>query len=383
MPWQLRKWNDEVDNPIKILPNWEMIREYIDKLTDEEIKNALKILYLFGLSIGELAKRDAQDDGLRGTDVTETIVNGEPALTIKIRTSNRGQKKRQVVVPLNSKYEPWSKDILNYCENLSSELVYPNVKRVLEQQIIVNAFRNFVWFAPLYKGKISENTDRVRFTSTNLRDLREWELGLGHNFNQYDFNTFFGKEFNLNYSMYFDKLLRKNDFYLYDDFVKAVELKEAIFVPQHQEQYFIKELMEITKKIKRKYIILTGPFKLNIMKETLAEYKSYKGGRGESFEHEILKKSIAKYLVTNNNSKFENISWELANLDVVDSQNKIIVECGHSNPVKLLDGFNDALEGVKDIKEFWVLQFSDSEGINMCYKFIKNDNLFLKQSVLL
>jgi hypothetical protein len=276
---------------------------------------------------------------------------------------------RKVASPLNTKYEPWAKDILDYCENLSDNPIYHNVSRMLQNDAKVNCFKNFIWHVPIYSGKTTNKEDDS-FKLSHLNDIREWELGLCHNFNISDFNNFLGKELETDYS-YFNKLLNKNDYYLYDDYKKAVELKEEVFVPEHNERYYIKEFIEIVKKMKRKYITRTGPIKLNLMSEVLTEYKSYKG-KGEGNEHGILKKSIGKYLVTNYNSNIDDITFELANLDVVDPKKGIIVECGHINPVKLLDGFNDALEGVTNINEFWVLHFRDNQNMNTCFKFTKN-----------
>jgi len=381
MRWNLKKWNDEVETSNKIVPDWRILREYIDNLKNEEIKNTIKILYLFHLTVGELAKNYADDDGLRGTDIFETVINGESALAIKIRTNNRGQKIRQVVIPLNPKYEPWSQDVLNYCENISNNLVYPNVHRVLEQEISVNLFLNYIWFAPKYREKKSKKVNDKKVSSTNLIDVREWELALCHNFTENDFDNFLGKEYHTDYNTYFYKLINKNDYYFYDDIVKAIELKEMIFCPKHEEKYDMKMFMEVAKQLKRKLITQLNPVELNLNKYNGKEYTNYKGHK-ETDEHSIIKKNMHDYLIENYNSTPDDVKFEFSNLDVVDLKNKIILECGNSNPVKILDGFNNMLEGVTDMKEFWIVQFIDSEGINMCYKFIKNEGLNFKQTIL-
>jgi hypothetical protein len=377
----IKKWSDEQESLNKIIPDWRMVREYIDKIKDEEIKNSLKILYLFHLSVSELAKENSKDEGLKGIDVNETIVNGEPALALKIRTNNRGQKIRHVFIPLNPKYEPWSKDILNYCENISNDLVYHKVDRVLEDEFLVNIFLNFNWYAPRYREKISKYADEKKFTSKNLIDLRDWELALCHNFTQNDFDNFLGKEYHTDYSTYFNKLINKNDYYIYEDIINAIKLRELVFCPKHEDKWDMKEFMDVVKKIKRKLITQTGPFELKIKKDNINEYKNYKGHR-ETDEHTILKKNMFDYLIEKYKSNINDIKFELSSFDVVDLKNKIIVECGNSNPVKLLDGFNDVLEGVIGMKEFWVVQFLNPEGSNICYKFIKNEFMNFKQNIL-
>ena len=72
-------------------------------------------------------------------------------------------------------------------------------------------------------------------------------------------------------------------------------------------------------------------------------------------------------------SPSKNISFEEANLDVIDFENGIVIECGHTSPRKLLDSFNGVFTNIKEINEFIILQFYDETDYNsFYYKFIKS-----------
>ena len=87
--------------------------------------------------------------------------------------------------------------------------MYPNVHRVLEQEISVNLFLNYIWFAPKYREKKSKKVNDKKVSSTNLIDVREWELALCHNFTENDFDNFLGKEYRKSYRVKRNDILSK------------------------------------------------------------------------------------------------------------------------------------------------------------------------------
>ena len=348
----------------KIIPDWNLIREIIDKIDDPEIRITLQICYLFGTRLQELVRGQTRQEPIIGNDFSEASISGEDALVLEIPTARRGWKSRAVAIPLSSRYEPWAKDILHYSEEKADEPIYPKVTRVL-QVYVKNTFSYLEWPTPGYKKKKEKRINRVDVTLKHLPEIREWELGLCHNFTNYDFKNFFGKEYDPDYSVYFQKLLRKSDYYNREDVIKAIEMKNIIFNPSSNEKYYYKEYMDIVKNIKRKFISQEKPMEMKIDPKLLLMH-SYSGS--ESKEHRVLKSNAKKCLESYSN----NISFEEANLDVVDLKNGIIIECGHTSARKLLDCFNEVYEDIIKINEFWILQFYDSDYISSCFKFIKS-----------
>lgn len=348
----------------KIIPDWNKIREIIEKIDDPEIRITLQICYLFGTRLQELVRGQIRREPIKGNDFSETTIDGEDALVLLIPTARRGWKPRPVAIPLSSKYESWAKDILHYSEERGEEPIYPKVTRVL-QIYIKDKFSNLEWATLGYKKKKEKMINRVDVTLKHLPEIREWELGLCHNFTDYDFKNYFGREYDPDYRVYFQKLLRKSDHYQIEDVMKAIELKNVVFNPSSSEKYYYREYMDIVKKIKRKFILQEKPTKMKI--DPKIRVSSSFSGR-ESKEHRILKLNAKRYLELHSN----NISYEEANMDVVDFKNGIIVECGHTSARKLLDSFSDVFKDIVKINEFWILQFYDSEYVSSCYKFIKS-----------
>lgn len=351
-------------SPQKIIPDWKTIREIIDAIDDTDLQNILRVSYLFGTSIQELVRGRTREEPLRGNDFSETTIEGEEALLLEIPTARSGWKPRIVAIPLSSRYEKWAEIILNFSEEKADNELYKWTSRKLQYDI-KDYFKLFEWPTHGYKKKRDKKVDRVNLTIKHLPEIREWELGLCHNFSEHDFKHFFGKEYDSDYNIYFRKLLRKSDFYYKKDIINAIELKNFIFNPSSSERYYYKEYMNIIKRIKRKFIQMETPF---IIKINLDINLNELPGAGESKEHKILKANIKKYLEKNSSR----VSYEEANLDIVNIKNGIVVECGHTSARILLDSFNEVYKGIKNINEFWILQFYDEENNSLCYKFIKS-----------
>jgi len=349
----------------KIIPDWTEIRKRIDGIGVPEIKNILQISYLFGTGLQELVRGRTQQEPIKVNDFSETTIAGEEALVLEIPTARRGWKPRKVAIPLNPKYEPWTKDVLYFSEEKGEEPIYPKVSRVLQNKI-KGFFKYLEWPTPGYKKKKEKKINKVDVTMKHLPEIREWELGLCHNFTDYDFRNFFGKEYDSSYEVYFNKLLKKSNFYFTEDVVNAIELKNVVFNPPSNEKYYYKEYMNIIKKIKRKFIIQEEPRTIIIDPSITTNLPS---SGTESKEHKILKANTSKLFT----SPFNNISFEEVNLDVVDIDNGVVIECGHTSPRKLLDSFNGVFKNIKEINEFIILQFYDETDYNSFYfKFIKS-----------
>ena len=69
------------------------------------------------------------------------------------------------------------------------------------------------------------------------------------------------------------------------------------------------------------------------------------------------------------NKDSKNVTYEYANLDVVDYDKKIVVECGKSYGSKLLDVYNNVYQGIPKIDEFWIVDYYDESMISKLHKF--------------
>jgi len=349
----------------KEIPDWTLIRKLIDDIDNYDIRNILRISYLYSTRIQELVRKTSSETSLSGNDFYQTNIDGEEALVLQIPTARLGGKPRRVAIPLNPKHEKWSKEILHFSEEKANDFLYPNVARVLQYDV-KKYIVDLEWPSPGYKRKKEKEKNRVNITIKHLPEIREWELGLCHDFNEYDFSHFLGKEYESDYNVYFNKLKNKSDFYYYDDIVKAIELKNVVFNPTPREKFYYKEYMDVAKKIKRNYIKQEESLLLNINPDIPASTLS--GGR-ESKEHTALKINAGILLEKNSDS----ISYEEANFDVVDLKNGIVVECGHTSARKLFDSFDDVYESLGKITYFWILQFYDENNDSNLYKFTKNE----------
>jgi len=349
----------------KIIPDWKIIRKTIDKIDDKESKNILRVSYVFGTSIQELVRGRTRKVTITGNDFFTESIGDEEALILKIPTARRGFKPRYVAAPLNPKCEPWSEKILSYSEEKGNNYFYKKVNREIQYDIQRNFFVNYEWPSTWYEGKKNMHLIRIPFRHKHLSEIREWELGLCHNFTEFDCKHFFGKYYDSDYNVYFKKILNKTDYYDTEDIINSIILKNRIF-SQSRNRYDYKVFMKIQKMIKRNYIEKLPSIKLDI--DTSIDLSSIPKVSGK--HHRILQANIKKCLERNS----DQVVCEDSNIDVIDLINGKVVECGHTEASKLLDIFNGVFSGIGDIKEFWVLSFYDEfDKTSACYKFIKKN----------
>jgi len=367
-------------NEKKEIPIWHDIRENINNIEkyEDEIKKKLRkykidiyeqkicqmISYLFGTSIDETYRKKTEEYATIGNDFNVDTINDTDALILDIHKTIRKARKKSVAIPLNPKYEKWSKEILEYSEIMSDKEIYKGVYRPI-QEVIKICFKKFTYPAPGYKDRKNRGMERVNVTHKHLSEIREWELGLCHNFKEYDFDNFLGGAYEPNYNVYFNKLLEKNDYYNENDVRKTMILKNVIFNPSSNEKYHYKEYLNIIRKMKRGYIIKYD----SEMPINTKLFLTKKDGKMGKEPHDILKTNVISSL----NNKSQNVITEYANYDVVDLNQKKIYECGHTSAKKLLDCFSGEYREIKNINQFYILQYYDKKNNSKLYKFQKMD----------
>jgi hypothetical protein len=347
----------------KKIPDWNTVRDIIDNVDDIESRNTLRVSYIFGSSIQELIRGRTRKVTIRGNDFFTDSIEGEEALILKIPTARRGYKPRNVAVPLNPKCEPWSEKILSYSEEKANDYFYRRVNREIQYDIQRKYFADYEWPPTWYEGKANMHIDRIPFRHKHLSEIREWELGLCHNFTEFDYKHFFGKYYDSDYKVYFRKLLNKPDYFETEDIINSIMLKNRVF-SRERNRYDYKVFMKIQKMIKRNYIEQLPPKKMYIDSTIDVTPIPKLSGR----HHRILQANIKKCLERDS----DQVVCEESNIDVVDLINGKVVECGHTEASKLLDSFNGVFSGIGDVTEFSILTFYDqSDNISVCNSFLK------------
>lgn len=326
----------------------------------------MRIMYLFGVRISELLPKKKGGEAVKGKHFSTVNIDGEEALQLTIPTSWQGGKQRSVVVPLNPKYEDWSKNILDLSEEKYNEKIMDIVGRTLQQHVS-DSITDLYWYENGYfqtkKGVKKYRKARMDSIQTkHFKEIREVELSLTHKFTSYELNNYFGLKGSLNDKSYFRKLLNKTNIYTNTDIKGSIYFFKCVFNP---DDSYNKNYMEAQKMIKKRQIKLLPVECIPIDGQvTPAPRKS-----SESLEHRILKRN-AQIILKNLGSK--QVTFENANLDVVDFTNKIAVECGKSNSSKLMDLFNNVYQNIPDIEELWMLDYYDENFNSNLFKIILN-----------
>lgn len=205
-------------------------RSRILKVNSEPIRYALMDAYLKAARASEVVGVASGSDtttpyGPRGTDATEESYHkgdvDEPAAVFRVKTAKRGGLERYVALPLDEKYEPWSRPLLKYYQSKGSSVVYQFTRQTL---------RNYA--ASAFAGlKYDIETQRIGGESVGrhqrdaavhfLRHVRASELGWFYGFSPADlasycgwslknagFSSVMARYVKLGWQSYFDKLLK-------------------------------------------------------------------------------------------------------------------------------------------------------------------------------
>lgn len=347
----------------KGLTLYNQVRKIINDIPDYEIRNVLRILYIFGLLPTELIERGKERNVVIGNAFSVSSINGVDALLLEVKTVKGTKLKRTIAIPLNPRIEPMAEKILNYVESKGGlpvwEYTYENLMYKLGN---LGTFNSTKIPVKPYKGK-DLNEQEKTISLLHLAEIRELELALCNNFNEIDLKVFNGDISGVDYNIYFDKLLTKNDYYHEKDVYKSLWIKNVIFNPKGDEKYSYKEYMEIQKWIKRGAVYLNPVEYMNI--DTEVDISDLTHSQSGSKSHKVLMKN-AKIIL---DSTDENILYEEENLDVYDKQKRIVVECATTYARKMLGLLNENYQAINNVMEFWVLQDHDKENISRLYKF--------------
>ena len=217
------------------LPEVADVRQRIEGIPDEKVKLCVKAMFLFCARVCEVVGVASASDtttpyGPKGTDFFMDVyrfppahpVIEEPCAVFKVRTAKKEGMLRHVALPLNPKYEPWARPLLDYFKSRGDRHVFPFTRQTVYNYTKV-AFAGFTYpiekYAVFTTG-ISDTRERHQKEASNhfLRHLRASDLVAFYSFTPEEQQTFGGwllaripesqRRYNyLNWKMYFAKLL--------------------------------------------------------------------------------------------------------------------------------------------------------------------------------
>ena len=340
------------------------LRRAINNVSDYSIRNVFRIIYLFGTQKEELFGKGKERKTVKGNDFYISSINDTDALLLDIKTVKGSKQKRTIAIPLSSQYEPMAELVLNYVEKIGDNPVwtqtYENLNLKMRKQGILKIMS--IPVRPT-KGTSKSGVIEKRVTLKHFTEIRELELSLCHRFNEIDLKVFNGDIASVDYNTYYPKLLNKSDYFFASDVYNSLYLKNVVFNPQNQEKYNYREYMELQKLIKRENVKQEP---LEIVKiDTNVDVSGLTAGQSGALGHKILMMNAIRLM----GSQMQNIVFEKENLDVVDLEQGIVVECAQTFARKLLGSYHNTYEEIKGINEYWILQDYNQDNQSKLFKF--------------
>ena len=135
----------------------ELIRETrarISEVQPPEFRHGLMASYLWAARASEVCGVASGSDtttpyGPRGSDAYQDTYKPQgappvPVAVFRVKTAKRGGLERFIALPLDTKCEPWSKALLEYCQSKGSRLVFPYTRQSLHAYA-VKAFEGLTY----------------------------------------------------------------------------------------------------------------------------------------------------------------------------------------------------------------------------------------------
>ena len=184
------------------IPTVSEIRNIIENIEDEKYRYAFMYQFLIGGELSEVCGENAP----KGNDAHQITfkINGEiiPAVLFivkNIKPKERGEF-RACAIPLDPKYEPWAKPLLEWFREygercpfwFGKKKIKPRSNQRYLQLKAEKVFNNFIWQKAEYRRAPGEIVKRRYnpFRSSELRKLRRKNLKEFYLFNEVDLALF-------------------------------------------------------------------------------------------------------------------------------------------------------------------------------------------------
>jgi len=206
----------------------------------EPVRYCLMATYLWGARISEVIGRVCPTDQTvaRGPKANEVklekfqVAEYEFECAVwKLKTAKRSGKERYIALPLDEKYEPWTKPLYGYFARQGDNQVWPFTRQYVWQYVKDNkVFSGFTYPIEKYSVKDAVTLVKKEIPSHNrnfmlhaLRHLRATELVEVYGFDAFNLCVYFGwtmksaigisgvidRYVSLSWQSYFTKLLKK------------------------------------------------------------------------------------------------------------------------------------------------------------------------------
>lgn len=204
------------------------VRERIKVVDDHEVRLCLMCTYLFGARISEVVSYASPGDrktsprGLKGTEVRTDIFKlgpiEEQAAIFTVRTAKRRGLVRLVALPMNERFEPWTKTIYDFYSEVGDSRLFPFTRQKAWSKA-KEAFQGLQYSTGGYSKAKNYYAPRNRpFNLHALRHVRATELVEYYGFDSFDLSSFCGwslerssmsRYLHLGWQRYFPKLLKE------------------------------------------------------------------------------------------------------------------------------------------------------------------------------
>ena len=193
------------------LPSVKLIRKRIENVRREDVRVCLMCGYLFCARVSELVSRISPSDvahttprGPKGSDVRlEKFELGpikENVAVFRVSTAKRGGIERLVGLPLNPKYEPWTKEVCKYYLAQKNEACFPFTRQKVWQyskqvfEGLTYRIERYTLIERLGETKIRKIKKRHlrAFRTHALRHIRAAELIEHYGFDGFDMSIYGG-----------------------------------------------------------------------------------------------------------------------------------------------------------------------------------------------
>ena len=180
------------------MPTDTEIRNRILQIKDPKYRLAFMTQYLIAGRISEVAGRY----GPHGTDAIATAFDGVPAILFIVRTAKRKGRLRGVAVPLEEKYEPWTRPVYEYFQSCGDDYCFRFADnwatsiRYMQWQA-TEAFGDMEWPMVGYTVKKGDAAVKIprrwkNVTSHVMRKRRTITLMLDYDFDHIDLSLYGG-----------------------------------------------------------------------------------------------------------------------------------------------------------------------------------------------
>lgn len=258
-----------------IIETLKDVRKRIETIPNEQYRNAFKYQYLIGGDAGEVSginaplSSDAQFIQLRvGSSEIDAIL-------FIVKTVRRQDHFRACVLPLDTRFDPWVKDVYNWIQK--NEDTYPfrfprkdgsgvlgaKTSKTYIMNLAKEIFQGLTWFKEGYTTtkKRQERRD-VDFTSSQLRDLRLAVLSELYAFDEAD-SAYFGawklKSYNERVNAEVEEILSKK--FSKDDVADFYKIGERylykLLIPFEDSTKLIRRIDVDTAKIRSRFLMIS------------------------------------------------------------------------------------------------------------------------------